>query len=429
MRHCHPRVALAALLILLLLGPLQPARAAPPMRLAEAVKPLAYQLALTVDPAQPTHTGEVDIDIELAQPQKALQLHAKGLTIRQAWIEIGAKKYPGKSRPFDAERIELRFPLPTLPAGRARLGLVFSGKQQDTDEDGLFHRREAGDWYAYTQFESTGARLVFPLFDEPGWKVPFKLTLTVPQDLVAVANTAVHHEEPAAPGFKRVEFLPTPPLPSYLLAFAVGPFDVLDAPPAGALPIRFLAPRGRAGEAAYAAGVTARIVERLEAYFDLPYPYGKLDSVALSVPAGFGAMENAGLVTYGAPLLLAAPADVTPRFQRNYVGLAAHELAHQWFGNLVTMRWWDDLWLTVAMDHRGAAGPRAGDAHRPAGLVAPHPATGADRRRPRQPVGQHHLRERPGGAVDVRGVARPRALPRRGATLHPAACLGPCQWR
>ncbi|HSW04774.1 M1 family metallopeptidase [Aquabacterium sp.] len=338
-------IARLALFAALLLCSALATAATTAMRLPDSVRPLAYRLTISLDPAQPTHSGEVEIEIELKQATRSLQLHAKDLQIRNAWLEIGARRHAAKSRTLDPERIELRF-AQAIPAGRAKLVLAFSGKQQDTDELGLFHRREAGDWYAYTQFESTGARLAFPLFDEPGWKVPWTLTLTVPQALMAVANTAPRREEAAAtPGWKRIEFDPTPPLPSYLLAFAVGPFDVLDAPPAGALPIRFITPRGRAADAAFAAGITARIVERLEAYFDLPHPFAKLDSLALSVPSGFGAMEHAGLITYGAPLMLATPADTTGQFQRNYVSLAAHELAHQWFGNLVTMAWWDDLWL------------------------------------------------------------------------------------
>jgi len=320
---------------------------APPMRLPDGVKPLAARLSLTIDPAQADHNGEIEIDLELKQATRSLMLHAKELQIRQATVDLGNRRIVAQKavRTVDAERIELRF-VQAVPAGRVRLAIGFAGKQQATDEMGLFRRREAGDWYSFTQFQSTGARLVFPLFDEPGWKLPWTVVLTVPQALSAFANTAPKHQAAAAqPGWKRIEFEPTPPLPSYLLAFAIGPFDVLDAPPAGALPIRFITPRGRAADAAYAAGITARIVERLEAYFDLPHPYAKLDSIALTVPGGFGAMENAGLISYAASLMLARPGEETPQFRRNHVSLAAHELAHQWFGNLVTMRWWDDLWL------------------------------------------------------------------------------------
>ena len=329
----------------------RPALPAPvPMRLPASTEPLAYTLHLQVDPAQPRHSGEVAIDLQLHQPVAvggALRLHAKDLAIRTVWLEIGAQRLVGRVQPVDAERVDLRFAKP-LPAGRARLGLAFTGNIAEQDVYGLFRQQDAGQWMAATQFEATGARLAFPLFDEPGWKVPWTLSLTVPEALVAVSNMPVASDEPAAPGFKRVRFETTPPLPSYLLAFAVGAFDVRDAgtaAPGHALPLRFITPRGRTIEADFAAGLTGRIVQRLEAYFDLPYPYAKLDSLAIPVTVGFSAMEHPGLITYAATLLMARADEATPNFQRDYVSTAAHELAHQWFGNLVTMAWWDDLWL------------------------------------------------------------------------------------
>ncbi|WP_284616879.1 M1 family metallopeptidase [Aquabacterium humicola] len=313
-----------------------------PIRLSDAVRPLAVQLSLTLDPARPTHSGEIEIEVALQQPQRHIVLHARELQLKQAWVELGARRHAARVQVLPGDRIELRFPM-AVPAGRSRLGLQFTGRLQDKEFMGLFRRLDNGDWTAFTQFQPTGARLAFPLFDEPGWKLPWTLTLTVPQALQAVSNMPVQREEAAQPGFKRVVFEPTPPLPSYLLAFAVGPFDVLDAPPAGRVPVRVIAPRGRAAEGAFAAGITARIVERLEAYFGQPYPFTKLDLLALPVPAGFGAMEHPGLITYAAPVLLGHADDAA--FQRDHVPLSAHELAHQWFGNLVTMRWWDDLWL------------------------------------------------------------------------------------
>ena len=309
-----------------------------PMRLPASTEPLAYTLHLVVDPAQPRHSGEVEIDLKLHQPVPlggSLRLHAKDLVIRAAWLEIGAQRLVGKVQPVDGERVDLRFAKP-LPAGRARLGLAFAGKIADQDVYGLFRQQEAGQWMAATQFEATGARLAFPLFDEPGWKVPWTLSLTVPEALLAVSNMPVASEEPAAPGFKHVRFETTPPLPSYLLAFAVGAFDVRDAGTVAAdnpLPLRFITPRGRMAEADFAAGLTGRIVQRLEAYFDLPYPYAKLDSLAIPVTVGFSAMEHPGLITYAATRLMARADEATPNFQRDYVATAAHELAHQWFGN------------------------------------------------------------------------------------------------
>jgi alanyl aminopeptidase len=334
-------------LMLALASPAPGAAATAPesaMRLSASVRPLAAEVALQVDPAASEHSGQVRITLELQRAQRALTLHARDLKVTAAVIDLGVRQLAARVRRLDAERIELQFATP-VPLGRSQLRLDFRGELQSREPYGLFRRQLDGLWYAATQFEPAGARLAFPLLDEPGWKLPWTLTLTVPQGLTAVANTPVRTQSEARPGWKRVEFEPTPPLPSYLLAFAVGPWDVLDAPPAGALPIRFITPRGRAADAAWAAGATARIVQDLETYFDLPHPYTKLDNLALPVHESFGAMENAGLVTYAAPLVLAAPGEATPSWHRGYVSLAAHELAHQWFGNLVTMRWWDDLWL------------------------------------------------------------------------------------
>ena len=345
-------------------GP-KPAAQPLPMRLSADIQPKAYALALTVDPAQPRHSGVVDIDVQLRQPSARIRLHAKDLTVQQAWAEVGARRLDAKVRPLDASSIELVWPKP-LPAGPARLTLHFSGLLQDKDVYGLFRQQEAGRWMAATQFESTGARLAFPLFDEPGWKLPWALSLTVPEGLQAVANMPLAQELPARPGWKTLRFETTPPLPSYLLAFAVGNFDIVDAglsQPAAAAdspgvsnnapavaaftptPLRFITPAGRGAEAAFAAASTGAIVQRLEAFFDQPHPFPKLDSLALPVTVNFGAMENAGLITYASTVMLAPPGAVTPHFRREYVALAAHELAHQWFGNLVTMAWWDDLWL------------------------------------------------------------------------------------
>ncbi len=332
--------------------PAQPAQpAAPvPMRLPAAVVPQAYQLHLQVDPDQPRHQGEVEIRLQLKQAvpaRGAIRLHARGLQFREVWLETGARRWRGKATQVDAERVDLHFGQP-LAAGPALLTIAFSGPLAERDVFGLFRQQEGGQWGAYTQFQADGARRAFPLFDEPGWKVPWTLSLTVPDSLVAVSNMPVASEEPARPGHKRVSFQPTPPMPSYLLAFGVGRFDLRDAGSVGrdgGVPMRFVVPAGRSADADFAAGTTGRILGALEAWFDMPHPYAKLDSLALPLTTDFGAMEHAGLVTYASTLLLASPAERTPQFERDYVATAAHELAHQWFGNLVTLAWWDDLWL------------------------------------------------------------------------------------
>ena len=162
-----------------------PTAAVVPMRLSDTVQPLAYRLHLVVDPDQARHQGEVEIDLRLhrAIPANgAIRLHAKDLTLGTVQLDIGARRWAGRVTQIDTERIDLHFDTP-LPAGAARLSLAFDGQVKSQAVKGLFRQQEAGQWGAFTQFEATGARQAFPLFDEPGWKVPWTLSLTVPEAL------------------------------------------------------------------------------------------------------------------------------------------------------------------------------------------------------------------------------------------------------
>ncbi len=323
----------------------EPAQVPPTgLRLPDGVAPKRYALELALSPAADSFTGRVTIDIELAAPTRTLWLNEKDLEVQSATIASGGAEHaatvltPGRDLlGFDAGT--------TLPAGTVTLRIDYRGQLPSHEEGGLFRRSEGGDWYIFSQLEATDARRVFPAFDDPRFKVPFELSLTVPETMVAVANTPTRRERADGKGQKRVEFEPTPPLPTYLLAMAVGPFDIVDAGTAGRndTPLRVIVPRGRADRAAYAVASTKPILELLESYFDMPYPYRKLDQIA--IPTFLGAMENPGLVTYHQELLLMDPADDTLRRQRGFANTCAHELAHMWFGDLVTMRWWNDVWL------------------------------------------------------------------------------------
>lgn len=321
-----------------------------PLRLPAGVVPTAYQLSLTVDPRQPRHSGEVRIAIDIQQSAQSLRLHAKNLTIDSAVLETAnGQRLAAKPQQRNADLLDLNFDS-AFATGAAQLRIRFSGEIDDKASQGLFRQKEGGDWYAFTQFESVGARRAFPSFDEPGWKVPWSLSLTVPADMTAVAGTPILREVAAPPRAdgveqKRVDFRTTRPLPSYLLAFGVGPFDILEAGHSGKTEIRFVTPRGRAADASYAASVTPAILQRLEAYFGQPYPFEKLDVMALPLTLNFSAMENPGLITYSMVRLMAKPGEETVGFKRSLVSVMAHELAHMWFGDMVTMAWWDDLWL------------------------------------------------------------------------------------
>ena len=236
-----------------------------------------------------------------------------------------------------------------MAAGAADLRIQYTGNVIEKNSSGLFRMQDGGEWYLLSQFEATDARAAFPCFDEPAYKVPWQLTLHVPSQDSAISNTSIESEKQEGKT-KTVVFRQTKPLPSYLVALAVGPFEFVDGGTAGRnhVPVRIVAPKGKAAEAKYAASVTATILTRLEEYFGVPYAYDKLDNVAIPVTFGFGAMENAGMVTYSQSLILAPPETDTIRRQRQYAEVAAHELAHQWFGDLVTTAWWNDIWLNEA---------------------------------------------------------------------------------
>ena len=219
---------------------------------------------------------------------------------------------------------------------------------------GCIASSRGGQAYAFTQFESISARLAFPCFDEPRFKAPFDVTLTIPGDQLAAANTPVDRAIKLPDDLQRVSFMPTPPLPTYLVAWAVGPLDIVTGPtipPSEGrpfpVPLRGIAAKGHGGQLSYALERTSEFVEVLENYFGIPYPYRKLDLVAVP-DFSAGAMENVGLITFREWLLLIDEERVTENQRRAFAYVLAHELAHQWFGNLVTMPWWNDIWLNEA---------------------------------------------------------------------------------
>ncbi|MCE9573934.1 MAG: M1 family metallopeptidase [Deltaproteobacteria bacterium] len=316
----------------------------PDLRLPAGVRPTHYDVDLTLDPAAEDFTGTITIAVAVDAPTQVLWLNATEITVDKATVTAGGAEVAARvvETPKDFLGLALAHP---IGAGAATVTIQYRGKAHPNDGDGIYTAKEAGDWYAFTQFESTSARQAFPCFDEPSFKVPWRLTLHTKQALVAVANTPVEAERAEAGGMKAVRFAETLPLPSYLIAFAVGPFDSVAAGATrGGAPIRVVVPRGRGGDAGYPASVTRPILDALEDYFGIPYPYPKLDIVAVSV-FNAGAMENPGLITFRQEIVLTKPADMTRAKQERYASVAAHEMAHQWFGDYVTMAWWDDTWL------------------------------------------------------------------------------------
>ncbi len=321
----------------------------PGLRLPRDVVPLHYQPKLRVDPASDVFSATIDITVRVLEPTDLIWLNAKKLTIRVAnatAATAGSEPIAATVVPGSDDVVGLRF-ASVLPVGEARLTIGYAGTIESDGGTGLFRQQDGERWYALTQFEPLDARRVFPSFDEPDRKAPWTLTLVVPTAMRAFSNMPVATEREAVQGWREFTFQRTPPLPSYLVAFAVGEFDVRDAGRAGrnGTPISIVTPRGRASEAAYAAANTGAILAATERYFGIPYPFPKLDLLAYPKSTFGGAMENPGLITFTARNLLARPDEMSPVFEQRFIGVTAHEIAHMWFGDYVTMAWWDDLWL------------------------------------------------------------------------------------
>jgi alanyl aminopeptidase len=326
--------------------------AAPSLRLPAGVRPLAYTLELSILPQRERFSGRTQIAVSLDAPATKVWLHGKDLHVTEVSARAGDREWRGTYQQQNEEGLaSVTFEQP-LPAGRSLLVFRYDAAF-NRQLEGLYRVDSGGDHYAFTQFESISARLAFPCFDEPAFKTPFDVWLTVEHTDVALSNTSVLNEERSGE-FKRVHFATTKPLPTYLVAFAVGPLDVVEtaALPANELrgeplPLRGVAARGKGAKLAYVLSTLGPTVAALENYFGNPYPFDKLDIVAVPDFAA-GAMENAGLVTFREPYLLFDGQDVPEAQKRWSLFVLAHELAHQWVGDLVTMKFWDDIWLNEA---------------------------------------------------------------------------------
>ncbi|MDX1516254.1 MAG: M1 family metallopeptidase [Woeseiaceae bacterium] len=323
---------------------------APPGRLGDLVRPTAYRIELTIDPDAARFSGTAEIDVVLSAPAGELWLHGKDLDVAAvtAIVPGGNAVSAGYRQVLPSGVSLVEFAAP-VDAGSATLRFDYSAAFSQ-NLLGLYTTSRGDRTYVATQFQPLGARQVFPSFDEPRFKVPFDISLVVPDGYAAVTATDERSATPVDDGFVRYEYHRTRPLPTYLIAFAVGPYDVNvhdDIAPSEyrrrPIPLRGLAAAGQGQRLDAPLAGTEPILTMLENYFGLPYPYRKLDLIA--VPANFGgAMENVGAIIYDEWLLLVdSDSPVTQR--RWYVLVHAHELAHQWFGNLVTPAWWDDIWL------------------------------------------------------------------------------------
>lgn len=333
----HARLFLLALLLCLTTLP----AAAADIRLGDKIVPVFQAITLELDAGQTHYRGSVRVDLEVKQPTRTILLHAEGHEIERMALESAeGLEIPLHHEMADAQTLALTTET-DLVQGSYTLDIDFTSPF-GTRAVGLYRMEQDGLPYAFSQFEADDAREAFPCWDEPSFKIPFQITLKVPEEHVAVSNTPVVEETTNA-GWRTVSFKKTKPLPTYLLAIATGPLESVPLPGLG-VPGRIYTVRGQSHLTNLAIQTTPPLLRALEDYFGTPYPYEKLDFIA--IPEYWpGAMENAGAITYADDILLLEPAAASVRQRRRLAGVIAHELAHQWFGDLVTMKWWDDLWL------------------------------------------------------------------------------------
>jgi puromycin-sensitive aminopeptidase len=322
-------------------------------RLATTVVPHRYRLELTPDLDAATFAGDAVIDVTVNAAVTSITLNAAELDIASAELTETSGRTLASTRvdlDEEEERATITFP-ETLTPGPATLHLTFTGILNDklhgfyrstfTDDAGVEHL------IATTQMEATDARRAFPCWDEPDTKAVFEVALVVDEDLAAYSNGPVIDETPAPDHKKRVAFAPTMVMSTYLVAFIVGPLEATPPTDVNGVPLRIVYPPGKEHLTPFALEVGAHALRFFTDYFGIPYPADKLDLVAIPDFA-FGAMENLGCVTFRESVLLVDPDQAARTELERVADVICHEIAHMWFGDLVTMKWWNGIWLNEA---------------------------------------------------------------------------------
>lgn len=326
---------------------------APKGPLAPTPYPTHYDLDLKLDPRQTHFGGTVTMTLHTTERARGVYMHGRDLDVTAVRSSAaGAPSEEGRwQMVLDSGVAWVDFGQ-WIDAGDVVLELEYNAPF-DVNLSGLFKVTEQGDAYALAKSESIQARRFMPGFDQPAFKAPFDITLTIPENDSAISNAPEASVEHLGDGLKRVTFETTRPLPTYLLSLAVGSFDVVDAgvmPPNAVrsepIPLRGFARRGKGHELGLALETAPELVRIFEEALEQPYPYKKLDIVAAPQwPSG--ATELAAAITYRESRILASE-DIGPAARRSLLAIHAHEVGHMWFGNLVTPPWWDDLWLKEA---------------------------------------------------------------------------------
>jgi aminopeptidase N len=338
------RVVLAASAALVCLLP-GVARTASAQRLPQTVRPEHYTLTLKPDLKAATFTGDEYIDVILAEPTNHITLNAAEISFQYVTgYTANFARVPPAKVAIDKEKQQATFTFPyTLPVGKAILHIQYSGILNN-ELRGFYLSKTAKRNYAVTQFESTDARRAFPCFDEPAFKATYDVSLIVDSADTAISNTSIKSDTPGPyDGKHTLKFFTTPKMSTYLVAFLVGDFQCTAGESDG-VAIRVCSTPDKVALTSYGLDVAKYMLHYYNNYFGIHYPLPKLDLIGLP-DLEAGAMENFGAITYRESALLIDPKSASVRAQKVVAIDIAHEMAHQWFGDLVTMQWWDNIWL------------------------------------------------------------------------------------
>src|SRR5208282_542869 len=312
-------------------------------RLPEIARPENYKLTFTPDLDKAKFEGDETIAIRVLNAASDITLNAGDIDFHYATITSGGSTQKAKVTPDKEKEMVVLTVEKALAAGPATIHITYAGILNSEMRGLYLGKDDQGRKYAASQFESTDARRAFPSFDEPDYKATFDITAVADKAHVAISNQKVLSDT-AGPGDKHtVRFATTAKMSSYLAALVVGNFEYVEGEADG-IPIRVYATSGKKDTGMFALEVASDVLRYYDKYFGIKYPYGKLDLVGLP-DFSAGAMENTGCITFREVLLQVDGKQGSVDLRKTVASVIAHEMAHQWFGDLVTMKWWDDIWL------------------------------------------------------------------------------------
>ena len=312
-------------------------------RLPEVAAPENYKLTFTPDLDKATFEADETISIRVLKPTSEITLNAVEIEFHEVTITSGGNTQKARVTPDKAKEMVVLAVEKPLPAGAAIVHITYTGILNSEMRGLYLGKDDQGRKYAASQFEATDARRAFPSFDEPAYKATFDITAVADKGMVAISNQKIVSDTPG-PGEKHtVRFATTVKLSSYLAALVVGNFEYIEGEADG-IPIRVYSTPGKKEMGKFALESAEHVLSYYDKYFNIKYPYGKLDLVGLP-DFSAGAMENAGCITFREVLLQIDEKQGSVDLKKTIASVIAHEMAHQWFGDLVTMQWWDDIWL------------------------------------------------------------------------------------